>query len=263
MRSAVLRPVIYDWAAAPPSMQTAAEAYRDRFRARFDVIGYFPDELLHELQDDSPELPDNVDLLVADDPSVPTLLETITRIANVEPKPVADRRTYFDSMLAIYERLPGRLATVVGDPATLCVAPEREGRMFAEALDCLPQARSITPHAKRVPFDGGLLVAIERLAPIPESVRVAIVDGVIASGATLITTMEMLRPSVPSFHVFTAHATAAGIRALASYARAADVALTMSVGIVSGRLNEKFYAVAESDPQVLVVGDVGDTIVLP
>jgi uracil phosphoribosyltransferase len=89
--------------------------------------------------------------------------------------------------------------------------------------------------------------------------RVEIIDGAIASGATLMTVMECMTASTRVFDIYSVHATAEGLRALSSFARIRKLDLTMFIGHVTAGLNDHFYAI-DSGGSRLVVGDLGDTI---
>lgn len=53
---------------------------------------------------------------------------------------------------------------------------------------------------------------------------------------------------------------AAGLHAITRYSRAFNQDISITIGHVSGRLNEKFYAVDATDPERMIVGDLGDTL---
>jgi hypothetical protein len=72
--------------------------------------------------------------------------------------------------------------------------------------------------------------------------------------------LDILAQRGAQAHVFAAHCTAAGARAIARFSANRGISCSISLAHVSGTLNEHFYAVDESDPGVLILGDVGDTI---
>src|SRR5262249_10651778 len=106
----------------------------------------------------------------------------------------------------------------------------------------------------------GLLVGVTGLDISRLYEGCTIIDGAIASGATLITMMHGLKPVTPRFHVFSVHATVQGLRAILRYALDERIDVRFSVGHVTSGLNDHFYAVLPDQPSKVVVGDLGDTI---
>jgi hypothetical protein len=123
----------------------------------------------------------------------------------------------------------------------------------------MPRRQGWTPQVKRMPAASGLLVGVDHRLPTRTD-RLVIVDGVVASGVTLMAVMHLAARPGTVVEVFTCHATAEGALALARYAAQLKVSLTLHVGQVSGILNEKFYSVDSTDQATLLLGDIGDTI---
>jgi uracil phosphoribosyltransferase len=141
----------------------------------------------------------------------------------------------------------------------MIAAPRREGMLLARELGWLTDA-SFLPHMKRIPLNDGLAVGIEYL---PHNIHTSrschILDGVIASGATVITLMELFFNMVDHFNIYTVHCPGGAINALTSYAAILKKEISLYVGHISGTLDNNFYAVSAEDSK-LIVGDVGDII---
>ena len=87
-----------------------------------------------------------------------------------------------------------------------------------------------------------------------------VIDGVVASGVTLMAIVRLAARTGAVVDVLTCHSTHEGALALARWADRLGVTLTLHVGHVSGALNHKYYAVDPDARDRLVLGDVGDTI---
>ena len=145
-------------------------------------------------------------------------------------------------------------------PDTLCVGIAREGRILAKALDCLPSDRSLTPSGKRIPFNGGLLIGFRNAEPPSQEYRQClIIDGAIASGATLMAMMWLLQHTVKSFTIFSVHGPCEGLRAIVMFAHELGLHVSIAVGHATAGLNNKYYAINPADG-TLILGDIGDTI---
>jgi uracil phosphoribosyltransferase len=139
------------------------------------------------------------------------------------------------------------------------VAPEREGRILTQSMHMLRAGRDLTPHAKRIPFEHGLLVGVSKCSAASNGRPLLFLDGAIASGATLITLLDLLAvPGVP-VDICSVHAAGEGVRSIARYAAASRLSVRIYAGHVTEGLSPKFYAVCPSTSE-LVVGDLGDTI---
>lgn len=251
---------------AAPEMIAAACKYETKFGIHFGALMHFPKEALADLHREG--LPDTITIASTTDHSIPALIDVLSEVANTPEERVteAQRQQYYDTLLEIYQKLPNRPSAAHQDAETLFVGIEREGRILAEAMGCLPAGHSIRPHTKRVPFEGGLIVGVSRIE-VPQEVRYrkcVIIDGAIASGATLIAIMENLRPILwphgSRFEVYSAHATFEGLRAIARFATQNDMSVEVTVGHATTGLSKKFYAVLPHDPHKVAVGDLGDTI---
>lgn len=245
---------------APPAMRAVAEQYQRRFGTEFRTLTHVPAATLRQLHAETgPEPQTRVLVASTTDSAVRNAMGMLGYIANqAEPSP-EERRTYFAMLQLIYRRLPRLPQELARHDDTLCLGPQREGRILASVLDCLPAGRHLTPSAKRMAHEGGLLVGLSFDDVAPGIYRrCVIVDGAIASGVTLMAIMHRLRPLIREFHVFSAHATRSSLRALARFGAWIDAEVNVTVGHVSGQLNEKYYAVEEDGR--LVVGDLGDMI---
>lgn len=258
-----LRPSIYPRQNAPPGMLAAAEPYEQRFGIVFSTLAVFDENLLRQLHADSdrrPGLPAGVALASAVEPSILARIQELTEIANASPIEDVDRRRYRSALTAVYEALPETPGWGLGEGSVLYVAPEREGKILAEGLGWLPRGHSLHPHAKRIPFHDGMLVGLSAVLSGESYSKAVIVDGAIASGATLIAIMESLGSAVSEFAIYSVHAAPEGVRAIVRYGASAGISVRLVLGHCSGRLNRKFYAVDPEQPGRLIVGDLGDMI---
>jgi hypothetical protein len=187
-------------------------------------------------------------------------MQLLADVANNESPTRSEREAYFASLKRIYSRLPPPSRGGSSDQTALFVGVEREGRILAEAIDCLPAGHSIHPHTKRVPLGDGLEIGIAGIPPLSAYSHAVIIDGAIASGATLIAVISKLRSAAPSFEVRSAHAAWEGLRAIVRYCEGVGVRIQIVVGHATAGLNCHFYAIQENDPSSVVVGDLGDTI---
>jgi hypothetical protein len=239
-------------------MLSVAAGYERRFDTRFDSFVHFDAELLAGLHTPGP-LTDVVPASAADRRVIDEMA-TITTVANLAGQTDDDRLRYLRALEEIFGRLAGSPAAAAGG-ADLVIAPQREGRILAERIGCLPAAGgSWTPQAKRMGVDGGLLVGFDKRPAGRTGGRITVVDGVVASGVTLMAALHLVAAPGATVELFTCHATAAGAHALRRYAQRLDVRLDLHVGHVSGRLNDHFYAVDPDHHDRLVLGDIGDTI---
>jgi hypothetical protein len=224
----------------------------------FSHLVHFDPQVLESLHTPGP-MPHNVRIASATLPQVAERMATVSAIANLPQQQENDRTRYLQALLDIYGMLPVQVTSSASVPGTALIAPEREGRILAERLRVMPHHRGWTPQAKRMPLDGGLLVGVDEWLP-SQADRLVIVDGVVASGVTLMAMLQLTARPGAAVEIFTCHSTEQGALALARYAEQLGVSLTLHVGHVSGMLNKKFYAVEPDSPQNVVLGDVGDTI---
>ncbi|MFI2609384.1 hypothetical protein [Kitasatospora sp. NPDC018619] len=241
-----------------PDARRTVERYERAHGIRFRHLLRFDPPALASLHGPG-ELPGSVRVASAGRPEVVERMAVVTEVANLPEQRQAHRRRYLRALLDVYGLLPVRVADAAAEPGAVVLAPEREGRILAERLGVLPHPRGWTPQAKRMPAAGGLLVGLDDRLPA-RSDRLVIVDGVVASGVTLMAAVHLAARPGAVVDVFTCHATAAGARALTRYARQREVSLTLHVGHVSGVLDESFHSVDPGDRGTLLLGDIGDTI---
>lgn len=249
----------YPFELAPAAMRAAAEAFQVRFGIAFKTLTHLSANTLsamHVRGDDESSLMRNVYVASEHDPDVLGQIGVLTRIANLDAPSFSDRAEYFAALQAVYRRLEKRVPTEDG---RLLVAPEREGRILAEALGWLRSPHDLAPHAKRIPYEHGLLVGISDCAISERPRHLVCVDGAIASGATMLALLELLaKPGVP-VEIYSVHAAQEGLRAILRFAAERGLSIRIHVGHVTEGLCEKFYAV-EAGGRRLVVGDLGDMI---
>jgi hypothetical protein len=252
-------------AEATPAMDEAVAALENQFGVRFEALAVFSQAMLRKLHSDASgeSLYSGIRIASECDPRIIELTNNLTELANQETLNLAGRQRYLDTLLQIYRRLDLDAASIADRSDTLVVGIEREGRILAERIGCLLPGRGLRPQAKRVHFDGGLVVGIGGLgrgADLGTYDHCIVIDGAIASGATQLTLLEHLQDRAARFSIFSAHATVEGLRSIGCYAEDAGIDLQVTVGHATPGLNEHFYAVLSSDPSRLVVGDLGDTI---
>ncbi|MFB7128525.1 hypothetical protein [Kitasatospora sp. NPDC056273] len=241
-----------------PDARRTVETYERNHDTRFTHLLRFDPQVLESLHAPG-ELPGSVRVASDQHPGVVERMAVVTAVANLPEQQAAHRRRYLRALLDIYGMLPVRVADAASVPGAVVVAPEREGRILAELLGVLPRHQGWTPQAKRMPAAGGLLVGVDHRLPA-RSDRLVVVDGVVASGVTLMAVMHLTARPGAAVDVFTCHATAEGALALARYAERREVSLTLHVGHLSGVLDERFYSVDPEDRATLLLGDIGDTI---
>jgi hypothetical protein len=248
----------YRVADAPAAMRDAAAVLETRFAITFDSLTHFPAATfarLHARATDENSLMSRVDVAFERHDSVRADFKLLTRVANMPLPDAADRVAYFDALRHVYE--------CVGIPAydadSVIVAPEREGRMLAEALGCLRDPSDLAPHAKRIAYEHGLLVGIAHCPQPARGAHLVCVDGAIASGGTLIAILDGLAAPGTRVDIYSVHAAREGIRAILRFAASALLDVRLHVGHVTDGLSPKFYAVEGPDHHV-VVGDLGDMI---
>lgn len=237
----------------------AATVYERRFETTFDTFVFFDTALLTNLHAEGP-LPETIVQASATDPTVADHVDALTRVANLDTQSADDQTRYLHTLEAIYSRLAASPVAACRE-ADLVIAPQREGRILAERLGCLPgEAPVWAPQAKRIAVRGGLLVGFDSRPPSTVDGRVVVIDGVVASGVTLMAALHLAAAPGARIDIFTSHSTAAGALALGRYADRLMHSTMVHVGHVSGVLNDRFYAVDPADPGRMVLGDVGDTI---
>ena len=238
---------------AAAEMQVAAEQFEETFHVRFDALTYLDYPTLTALHREDPAL-DSAVVLAADVNAERSLL---TKVANKVALTKAERLQYFAALVSIYQKLPRTPVGELENRDVLFLGIEREGRMLAEKLQWLPPHHSGSLHAKRVPLNSGLLIGTAPIDPSPRTAfrDAVIIDGAIASGATIIAVLK--KHAFKTVQVYSAHASNQGVRALFRYAQQEGIDITVTVGFMTDGLNRLFYAV---DRGLKVVGDLGDTI---
>ena len=248
---------------APMPVKVAGQEFENAFGVHFETYVHFSKAALAALngEDGNADASTMVSIVSQQRPEIHDAIGILTRVANMATLIPTDRAAYRGALIRVLELLPNRPSVLAASPNVLCVGIEREGRVLAEALGWLPAGRSIHPDAKRIPYQDGLLVGLSAMKIDGEFTQCMIIDGAIASGATIVATMLALLDHTSSFRVFSVHGTAQGVRAIERFARLADLDLQLTVGHVSGTLNKKYYAVFGASDNHVVVGDLGDTIV--
>lgn len=258
-----LRPVHYLLDEATVEMLEAAAKYEKRFKIKFASLTYFSQALLNELhrsESDPIDVPGNVIIASLTDKTILLEMETLKGIANLPTLTTDQRSCYYSSLINIYHQLPSRPEKLAEDKEVLCVGPEREGRIVSEALGCNPDGHWLHPQAKRVFWEGGLIVGLGEFPSLAQYKHCLIIDSAIASGSTIIAIIEQLRAITSSFYIYSVHSSYEGLRAITRYGVAAGINITITVGHATLGMNDKFYATSSDGSQQLILGDVGDTI---
>ena len=244
---------------APSPMVEAARRYEERFCTEFATLTWFPRTLLKQLHQPLPgrHAPPNAAIAAVQQPSVLRQLETISTVANTPSPDFLARAAYRRSLEVLFRALRDQPFSLTAAASNFCVAPQREGALLATRLGYLKDIPSLTPEAKRIPYDSGLLVGLSEVVPPTGRDTCLLVDGAIASGATLVAIIHHLC-HVRSFRIYAAHSAMSGLWALYNYGQQASIEIRCAVGEVSGTLNEDYFSVYPSGK--LVLGDVGDTI---
>jgi hypothetical protein len=256
-----LKPVTYDRADTPTEMLEAAKKYESRFKVRFDSLTYFSEDILsrlHNPETDITSVPNNVMIASHSDPSILNDMEILSNVANSSSITTQQRESYFAALKNIYGKLPSRPDEATQDESKLFVGIEREGRILAQSLGWLPGSHNVHPDAKRVPFHSGLLIGLGQFATLREYDTYFIIDGAIASGATIISVIEKLHHGISSFNIYSVHSTYQGLHAITRYGRSEGLDLRITVGHATAGISKQFYAIDATNK--LIVGDLGDTI---
>ena len=254
-------PKVQSRESAPPPIDAALAGFEARFDIRFARYALYSKSFLEELHH-APAATDAKPRIQVATERHPALLHhfaVFSEVANAEEPSAELRCRYFDGLRAIYGTLDQTPARFLADSGVAFVAPEREGRILAQKMGWQPDGRSFHPNAKRIRYEGGLLVGLTEFQVERHFDRVEIIDGAIASGATLMAVMDCMAASSRIFDIYSVHATTEGLRALSGFARIRKLDLTVFVGHVTAGLNDHYYA-TDSDSSRLVVGDLGDTI---
>ena len=254
-------PEIQNRESATPAIHSALAEFEARFSIHFVRYALYSKAFLEGLHHAPSAMDTKTRVQIATERN-PALLRHFTvfsEAANAAQPSAELRSRYFAGLRDVYATLDQTPGRFIADASVAFVAPEREGRILAQKMGWQPEGRSFHPNAKRIPYEGGLLVGLTDFQVKQHFDRVEIIDGAIASGATLMAVMKSMTSSSRVFDIYSVHATTEGLRALLGFARIRKLDLTVFVGHVTSGLNKKFYA-TDSDRSRLVVGDLGDTI---
>ncbi len=245
-------------------MWEAAREYEQRHGVTFKSLTQFSKPLLNEIHSAS-ESPDsdleNVTVVSDSDQTVLADIETLSLIANSDELTPKESKEYFQTLISIYKKLPRTpFDAVVDKQSAVCVGIKREGYQLCQEMNWFVSDHKLAPDMKRIPYRDGLLVGMTHLPQIPFCETVVIVDGAIASGATIITLIERLRTSErsPEIHIFAVHGGYEGIRAITRFCKSTGIRVSLTIGHATHGISKKFYAVDANNR--VVVGDMGDTI---
>ncbi|MFN3650358.1 MAG: phosphoribosyltransferase [Armatimonadota bacterium] len=261
-----IEPIPIAAAEAAPEVYAAADPYQAAYGIEFQTLVHFAGPVLRELHrtvQDPTEIQGQVTMASRgeDGDAILAEMEILKRVANTPHPSDEDRGSYLAALQSIYRRLPSQPEELLRAPDTLCIGIEREGRILAQQMGWLPESGFIPFHAKRIPFGDGLLVGLTEIPSKRDCKRVVIVDGAIASGATVVALLCMLlRSNVREVHLYSVHSSFEGLRAIMRYAGRHGITMEITVGHATAGINSKFYAVDATDPSMVVVGDLGDTI---
>ena len=249
---------------APQEMRSSVSKYQSRFNIEFETLTYFSQQALAELHEagrSATTPPTTATIASFTDPSILEQVSVLTRVANSAAPTSAQRKVYLSALQKIYKMLPVQPRSITaGSGPTLCVAPEREGRILAEGMGWCKGTENVFPQAKRILFDGGIVVGLSGMPKSGSWLECVIIDGAIASGSTIMAIMGELRETTSCFHIFSVHSTYGGLWALHQCAESLQVELRVIVGHSTLGMNSKFYALDPSDKSRLAVGDLGDMI---
>jgi hypothetical protein len=238
-------------------LQSAIEIER-RFGVSFQIFANFDHRWLKQIysSDSENRIHDAVSqgvLHLKGDASQLNKLETIANRTSLTQR---ERQEYLATFLSLLSDMPFEASSA----NLLAVAPAREGMLLAQNLGW-SAGNLFSPHIKRITRYPDLAIGVEHLPrALSSAQRCRIIDGAIASGATVLTIMEIYSNVVEAFDIFTVHCTPDAMSALLNYARLLRKNITIYAAFVSGRLNDHFYAVSDNNPYSLLVGDVGDII---
>ena len=257
--------------ALDPDQSRKVEHYQERFGIRFTQFKAFSRERfaeLHSFAEQNDKYSETI--LSTSNSDVQTHFAVFEKIANDRHPTDLQRLRYRQELLWVYKAIEDSghgPETLVQNSNTLVVAPKREGYLLAKAMKWLPEGRDAAPDAKRIP-DGkngdGLLVALNDFH-VPENCSQAVlIDGAVASGATLLAIMEVLRNQIKEFHIYCVHSTREALNAFNAYSAHHNLTIPVVAGHVTTGLSGHYYAtMADKDNPArkrLVVGDLGDTI---
>jgi len=233
----------------------AAEAFIEKLNEQigheFASLTVFPRPALDELHLEPASgmvLPPHVATPRADAYELRFCMATLTEAANAAADDQTALRDYRRAIRRIFEYLREDPCKYAALSDAVSVAPEREGRVLATELGCLPRERARFPHARRIRHLDGLVVGLTDLRADLLHAECVLIDDVVATGATAIAILGALSANVDSFRIFTAHATLEGLWAINRYAEGAGLDVSINVGHVSGRLASDYAVVDPTAP---------------
>ena len=250
--------------------ECALQHFEEDLGTEFTQFSYFSESALERLQDANPRYLNRVFIASNFNDEVVIALQKVTEIAN-DKEAATDplkKMMYRRNLETIYRSLGGVQLKAMLEK-NLYIGVRREGYELATGLGWIRVGDSNVwgPNAKRAicPNHGGLTVGLDNLPTADTDYDECVIfDGAIASGATLIAILKRLEAH--SFHrvqIFSIHGTYQGINAILNYADQLKIYVKIDVGACSGRLNDKYYAVSETNPEIEILSDVGDIIVAP
>jgi hypothetical protein len=211
---------------------------------------------LHNVQ--APLEGDNVQIGSQQNTGIIKDITTLSDIANQRNGTEGRHQEYLGALLDIYRRLPATSTALTTPSQSVWIAPRREGNLIATCLRDETHGLTLAPHAKRMMVQGGMLVGLTDFH-VPETVtEIVIIDGAIASGATIMAILHNLPIRVKTVRVISAHATRTSALCLLKYASGLGITLMLTIGHISGILNSTYYAVDPEDVSKVIVGDLGD-----
>lgn len=239
----------------PDFLQEKVTVYAQRYQTVFDRFVFFPAESLqvrHRIAHEG-----SARLTVTSN-SLSWLYDEFTSlsaIANSGQIDARKREKYENTLIKVIRALPEPAFDV-----DVVISPMREGAHLFRFLSWKTATAQWKPDAKRIPAGPGqLLVATQSPPESISGTHCALFDGAIASGATAMATLLLLRNRFSTFHVYAAHGTLEGVASLFAFAEQVGIDLHIHLAHATQGLNENYYAVTSCGSGVLI-GDIGDTI---
>lgn len=262
-RSMIQLPSIQKRVSADKTIDSALAKYEKDFHTHFSHFCFFPEILLKELHQSSILQAERGRVRIASKrvPELARYFKLFKGVANlVEPNQEL-RESYFADLCDVYRSLDQTPERHLENSGAVFVAPARAGQFLAMAMQWTPEGRWFHPEMKRILHKKGMLVGMSRIrvGAHLDVERMELIDGAIASGATLMTLMEFFAARCRIFDIYCVHAAEEGIAALSEYAKRKKLEVTIFAGHCTSGLNEKYYAI-DSSRKRQIVGDLGDTI---
>lgn len=250
-------PTMHDADGALELFGEAVANYERKYGISFQNISHFTEDGLKELHEIAgvPSVPPGFTVLSDDEPKILSSIQHLNEVANAPQLFDASRKSYLEALLHVYRAMP----SLPEGRGSLLIGPEREGALLAKQLGAPDRfTNTWLPHAKRIKYQGGLLVGVSRLVETAFDGSALVIDGAIASGATLIGLMMALSPKIRKVEIRAVHATSEGLWAIERCARRMEVQVQGYVGHVVQGLDHRYYATDPSGPGRVAVGDLGD-----